>query len=294
MQKPKKARLTTGQWAAIGAIVAALLGALGLIISTIIEKRPVPLPPTLTNTITPSSTNASTPTFTPAPTQPTLTPTPTPLTGKPVGDIHMLPIMNAYDPSGHMGDIGDITVAKQGEVIRFTYDTRGRGPYEWDWKYVDCAANPNPARFSGVMILDPPNNWGTIKDGGHDLRGFKTIRWEARSLSGDVYVEFLMGGVAWQWKHDDQTNCWAKESVPYPDSMPRLSLGVKLLNEKNQSFEYDLSSLPAEYLQKVVGGFGWTVSWGDNGVELDPNATTPQPLQPRKIVIEISNIRYEK
>jgi len=285
MSKNKKAKLSAPQWTAIGAIVAAVVGAIALIISTIIQTPPTPPPPTPTSTVTPGSVSTSTA---------TPVPTPTPLFGKPVGDVQSFSIVDKYDPSGHMGDIGDIIIARQSGLLQFTYETQGRGDHEWDWKYKECVPNLAPARFSGVMLLEPPNNWGIIEDGGYDLRGFRTLKWEARSLSGNVYVDFLMGGIVWQWKQDGQTNCWVKVPVPYPDSMPRIPLGIKLLTSQPQSFQYELTDLPEEYFQKVVGGFGWVISWGGNGVELNDMATPPGPVHPRTIVIEVGNIRYEK
>jgi hypothetical protein len=258
----------------------------------------LPTTPTVTSTSSPSSTMTSTLTITP-----TITPmetntasftlTPTPLTVKPVDGVSSFSVVDKYDPSGFMGDIGDVTVAKQGETILFTYKIQGRGDHEWDFKYKSCALNLDPARFGGVILLDPPNNFGT-EEGGYDLRGFKTIAWEARSLNGDTWVEFLIGGVRWQWMLDKGTNCWIKAAVPHPDSMSRIPLGSKLLTEKSQSFQYDLSTLPEEYFRDVLGGFGWTISWGPNDVELDTMATTPGPIQSKTIVIEVSNIRYEK
>jgi len=285
MPKHNQARLSAPQWVAMGTIVAALLGAIALIIAAIIQKLPTPPPPTLTITVTPSETITSTV---------SLTPTSTPVIGKAAGDVQSFSIIDKYDPSGYMGDIGDITIAEQNEVVRFTYETQGRGEHEWDWKYKECVLNLDPARFSGVMLLDPPGNFGVIEAGGYDLRGFKTIKWEAHSLSNDVYIQFFIGGIVWQWKNDKESNCWIKAPVPYPDSMPRIPLGIKLLTSQSQSFQYNIADLPEEYLRKVVGGFGWTITWGDNGVELNDTATPPAPIQPKTIVIEVSNIRFEK
>lgn len=289
MQKSRKNKLTSGQWAAIGAISAALIGAIALIIAELMPEPPAPLPPTPTGTATPA------PSLTPRPTPTqTFTPSPTPQIGKPVPAGETFFVLQAYDPSGYMGDVGDISIAKHEEGIQFTYETRGMGPTEWDWKYKDCLPNPAPARFSGVMLLDPPNNWGVEPSGGYDLRGFSSITWEARSLSGEVYVEFLIGGVSWHWVQNEKTKCWEKAPVPYSDSLPRISLGAKRLTEQTQSFQFDLSGLPPDYLKKVIGAFGWTISWGDNGVMLDPAASPPAPLQPRKMIIEVDHVRYEK
>lgn len=218
--------------------------------------------------------------------------TPTLRAGRPAGNVQSFSVIDNYDPSGILGDVGDVTVAKKVNSVEFTLETQAREPHEWDWKYVDCVLNPNPAYFGGVMFLDPPSNWGNYP--GRDLRGFKTIKWESRSLGGNIYAEFLIGGVLWQWKLDDKTNCWTKMPVPYSDSMPRISLGIKQLTSQSQSFQYDLSDLPEEYFRNVVGGFGWTISWSANGVDINDRSTPPGPVQSKTIVIEVSSIRYEK
>ncbi len=204
--------------------------------------------------------------------------------GRPMGDVTVFSVNENYDPSGLMGDIGDITVANIEDVVTFTYETKGRGPHEWDWKYVDGELSSGIAQFSGVMLLSSPNNWGTTA--GYDLRGMTSVSWEARSLTGAVWVEFVIGGVTWRWDGDSRQ----QECVPVPDSMPRISLGKYLLTSSSQSFEYDLSGLPEEYLMNVIGGFGWTISWGPNDVVLNDDRTGP--IEPRIITIDVSNIQY--
>jgi len=197
----------------------------------------------------------------------------------------------SYTPSGYMGDICDIIVEERPEdIVRFIYKIRGRGPHEWEWKYVNCKPNPRPCQFAGVMYLNPPSNWGEWPDGGFDLRGFQCVKWEARSVTGTVNVEFIIGGVVWRW--DDQKECLVRVPVPYPDSMSRTSLGIKTLTEDWQSFEYDLSDRPEEYLKRIVGGFAWVISWGSNQVRLNEAGTGPE--QPQTFEIEIRNIRYER
>jgi hypothetical protein len=199
-----------------------------------------------------------------------------------------------YDPSGYMGDIGDlIEVAKEPEMVRFTYEAEGREDHEWDLKYIQNAGesipqlNPNPAQFAGVTYLNPPNNWGTVPDGGFDLRNFsQAITWEARSLTGEVNVEFVIGGVTWIWDEDAR----AKVEAPYPDSMDRTSLGIYSLTSDWQSFEVDLSNIPKEEFQYVVGGFAWVINWGSNGVKLNEEGTGSEEL--KTFIIEIRNIEY--
>ena len=187
-----------------------------------------------------------------------------------------------------MGDTGDVSIGKQPASVIFTYETLGRGPHEWDYTYIGKQLNPKPAFFAGVLLLDPPNCWGTLLNCGYDLRGFKKLRWEARSLGEDVFVEFIIGGVVWQWDSTTKTQV----AVPYPESLPRISLGVKLLTSHTQSFEYDISYLPEEALRKVIGGFGWVITWDANGVKRDASGTGP--VEAKTFVIEVSKIEYLK
>jgi hypothetical protein len=190
-------------------------------------------------------------------------------------------------PSGIMGDIDDVTFGRYATLDAFTYETKGRGPHEWDHTYVKGELNPRSARFAGVMYLSPPNNWG--REGGFDLRGVrKAIKWEARSLAGDVNVEFVIGGVVWKWDHEKKTQV----GVSCPDSMPRTSLGIRTLTSNWQPFDWDLSQLPEDAFKSVIGAFAWTIEWGSNGV--DPNDAGTAAVRPKTFKIELRNVRYER
>jgi hypothetical protein len=170
----------------------------------------------------------------------------------------------------------------------FEYETTGKGQHEWDYKYINGERNPNPAGFGGVFYLDPPNNFGT-SCGGYDLRKFRrTIRWEARSLSGDVNVEFIIGGIDWIWDERNKQ----KIKTLFPDSMPRVGLGVKKLTSAWQTFGYDLSDRPESEFARVINGFSWVISWGMNGVRFNEERTGPDRSKTFKI--ELRNIRYER
>lgn len=210
--------------------------------------------------------------------------TPQKCTGRLPGRAASFSVSAQYDPSGIMGDVGDLRLSRSAGRDSFAYEARGRGPHEWDFKYVDGAANPKSAQFGGVMYLNPPNNWG--RERGFDLRGTRrVIKWEAHSLGGEVNVEFVIGGVVWRWDHEKKEQI----GVSCPDSMPRTSLGIKTLTPNWQLFEWDLSQLPEDAFSSVVGAFAWTVNWGSNGVD-DNAANNPQP---KTFKIELRNIRYE-
>jgi hypothetical protein len=194
-----------------------------------------------------------------------------------------------FFPSGKFGDIGDITIVEHPDSTIFTYITNGKGPHEWVYKYNDCQLNPQPAQFGGVMYLYPKDNWG--EEPGLDIRqgilrtGIKSINWEARSINGDCNVEFVMGGITWKW---DGCN---KTSVPCPDSMPQIRLGIKQLTTEWQIFSSeDLADLDNSNYKNVIGGFGWVINWPVNQVYLNEDRSGSQ--NPQNFTIEIRNIRY--
>jgi hypothetical protein len=213
-------------------------------------------------------------------------------TGKPIDPtVQVFSVENKYVPSGIMGNTGDVTIgAGESGGHQFIYETKWRGPHEWDQKYVADKPNPELPQWAGVMYLSPPNAWGTDSRGGYDLRGFRRIVWKARSLEGTVNVEFIIGGVTWMW--DDKRR--KKVDSPYPDTMPNISLGTKKLTPQWQSFDDGgkLSELSEDNFKRVVGGFGWIITWGSNGIELNDERTGPKEI--KKFKIEISDVHYER
>ncbi len=201
-------------------------------------------------------------------------------------------VMANYHPSGLMGDIGDLRpTARMPNADQFTYEPLGRAPHESDYKYVNGVLNEKPAQFAGVMYLHPGGNFGTDPKGGYDLRNVSDVlRWEARSVEGEVYVEFVIGGITWIWDE------LARERIPapYPDSLPHTSLGTKKLTTTWQSFNEDLHKRGrvADDFKRTVGGFGWVIAWAANGVELDEEGISPK--EKKVFTIEIRNISYER
>lgn len=201
-------------------------------------------------------------------------------------------VSDTYRPTGKMGDIGDVEMLQIGGMDRFVYEVKGRGPHEYEWKYVNGELNDRPAQFSGVMYQHPPNNWGTDPNGGWNLCQTRdSIAWEARSGDQEVFVEFLIGGINWIWDEEQRKRVRA----PYPDSMPHTSLGIKKLTASWQSFQADLKEKGLdtdEYFKKVIGGFGWSISWAPNGIQLNEKERVPNVA--KKFQLEIRNIRYER
>lgn len=204
----------------------------------------------------------------------------------PVTTGSSVPIDLNYYPSGKMGDINDVTIAQGVNNTRFIYETKGRSPHEWEYKFVGGKLNPDPAQFAGVMYLEPQNNFGTDPTGGFDLRELhRLLKWEARSLKGEVNVEFLIGGVNWVWKN------MTRVPAPNPGSLPKLSLGIRKLTKDWKTFEYYLSQRPEREFRRVIGGFGWVINWGSNGIKLNEDKKSPD--QVKTFEIEIRNARYE-
>jgi hypothetical protein len=214
-----------------------------------------------------------------------------PVTGKPVAATRAFRVQEGYAPSGIMGDVGDVTIGSGDDgADRFTYVATGRPDHEWDQKYVNGELNRRPAKFGGVMYLSPANDWGQSPDAGYDLRGFRRLVWDARSVNGEARVEFVLGGVNWIWT--TREGKWEKAAPPYPDTMPALRLGTMKLTGEWQTFERELADQPEQSFRRVVGGFGWVMSWGANGVE--PNDEGTRAREPRTFVIEFRNVRYER
>jgi hypothetical protein len=250
-----------------GVIIAALITAAGVVIAGMFGLFDGPKTPavTVSSTLDPSKTLAVTSTEL-LTLVPSLTPTPQNRVCKPIASGQPFSVIANYDPSGQIGDLGDIpSVWKNSEIVHFEYETQGLGPHD------------QPAKFGGVMFLDPPNNWGTDPEGGYDLRSVrKSIHWEARSVEGAVNVEFLIGGVRWAWNEELKS----KEKVPFPDTLPRTSLGVYSLTPEWQEFRYSLTAIKDNSFGCVVAGFGMMINWGSAG-------------QNQKYGVEVRNIFYE-
>jgi hypothetical protein len=287
-----KALKNIAPWAAwlgfIAVLLAALIGILPDIISQIRDK-PIKIR-VLTDSVTdsPGPTKEITipPSNTPSPIfTPTVTTTPSLEVNqkrnirvcKPIDPSQPFSVINAYDPTGFIGDIGDITVTMAGDAIQFRYISNGLPEHEWDLKYINKVKNDQPAKFGGVLFQNPPNNSGTDPTGGYDIRQVKNaITWEARSLQGEVNVQFVIGGIDWIWNEEQKV----RETPPYPDTLPRLSLGNHLLTSSWQTFSVNLAYNPDDYFGCVLGGFGWVIKWG---------TTHPETYE-----IEVRNIYYKK
>jgi len=183
-------------------------------------------------------------------------------------------IKDYYTSSGKTGDTGDVQIVKSEASTQFTYTTKGTGPHQWEYRTTGKSCG-----FAGVMYLDPPGNWGT-KYGGLDLRGFKYVSFEARTLGEQVNIHFIVGGVHWVW--DDKTT--QQMPAPFPDKFYIDQSAQLVAKWKRIAIPLDTSS---ENLQRVIGVFGWTVSWQDNGIAALDNSA---PNQAKTFTFEIRNL----
>lgn len=211
---------------------------------------------------------------------------PSPRTCKPTGNPRVFSVEGHFWPTGKTGDIGDVGIAPLADLERFTYTTNGHGPHEYEWKWVDGKLNPEPAQFVGVMYLNPANNFGKDPTGGFDLRGYRLVKWGARSLTGRVNVGFSMGGVTWVW--DNKT--LVQVTPPFPESLSVKTLGIQTLDSNWQEFEAPFA--PEDDLRCVINGFAWTINWPSNDVRLNETRTGPE--NPRTFQFEVRDIRYER
>ena len=229
---------------------------------------------------------ADSPLLNPNPSPPASSTTSNPDVGKEDVQAKSFFIEDYYTPSGKMGDTGDVQIGKEeGRIQQFVYATEGKGPYAWEYR-----STGKPSRQAGVMYLDPPNNWGMLY-GGQDLRGFKSITFEARSLGGPVNVVFVVGGVSSVW--DDK----AARQVPnlFPDKY--YIRRPDQLTTKWKRITIPLDG-PPENLQRVIGVFGWMITWESNGIKaLDdgmPDRSKTFTIEIRDLICTKSNPNNEE
>lgn len=209
---------------------------------------------------------------------------------RPLAGTKPFSILPHYTPTGKLGDTEDIDIQTgSNAAVRFVCHLQGRGPHEWDYKYINGQENREPARFVGVMFLNPPDNWGRLP-GGWDLRGYERIRWQGRSLGDDVAVEFVVGGVTWEWACP--SGKWERATVPYPDTLPRVSLGTRTLTKSWQEFTVSFRDLGVDTtndaLSCVVAAFGLVLKWPPRKSP-DSGDVLPRPVSE----FEIREVMYE-
>gem|GEM_PF-828079 len=151
---------------------------------------------------------------------------------------------NHFDPSGYMGDIGDIHINQVyvenpysgSSAIEVVYNPEGAAPNR-------CDFSP-PCKWSGVYWLEPSSNWGwdsTLEGKGFDLSSYSHLKLWARA-DQSCAIRFLVGGI----------------DEPYGDSLKSPKEKVAQLTQQWQEFDIDLAGAD---LSHIIGGFALVVDW---------------------------------
>ena len=181
------------------------------------------------------------------------TPTPTPATPYTFDVYRDRDVAgNHYEPSGWMGDTGDIrldecwrgTTHTGSTAVKVEYTAQGTGPY------YGCGGL-SPCNLAGVYWQDPAHNWGD-RPGGYDLTGARGLAFWARGEKGGEWISFKAGGVG----------CGA---TAYPDSLcPAQILDPAPISLTNTWQAYTIPLSSDLTLSNVVGGFLWAAASEDH------------------------------
>ena len=134
-----------------------------------------------------------------------------------------------FIPSGYMGDIFTISLVgyckknpyNGNSCIMITYNPSNSSQIKFGW--------------GGIYWLNPPDNWGIVKNAGYNLIDAKKFIFYARGKKGNEYVEFKVGGIKGK----------------YPDSAKSKLLKIKL-TKKWKKYIIPLDKLNMSY---IIGGF---------------------------------------
>lgn len=146
-------------------------------------------------------------------------------------------VLDAFYPSGWIGDWGDITLE---DAFRYS-------PYlgRTSTKITYSAALSQGKGWTGIYWQYPDNNWGDTPQA-RDLTGVTKLTFWAKGEKGGEKVEFKVGGITGK----------------YPDSIyPAVSTGVIVLSSEWQQYTIDLSG---KDLSHVIGGFCWVTNKKQN------------------------------
>ena len=169
---------------------------------------------------------------------------------------------NHYEPTGYMGDVGDIRIVKNyeknphsgPESLQIVYSAKGTGPSECPYR--------GPCKWAGVYWQQPTNNWGkdqVSKAKGWDLSSYNRLLFAARAEK-PATIEFKVGGI----------------DAPYGDSLKDGRRKVAKLTEAWQEFEIDLTGAD---LRHIIGGFSWVTNWDTN---------------PQGVTFYLDDVRFER
>ena len=143
-------------------------------------------------------------------------------------------VSDRFIPSGHMGDIGDISLNEHSANNPYS------GPECIEILY--SADVSSGAGWAGIYWQYPRNNWGDYPGWKDVFTGAKRLTFWARGVNGEEAAEFKMGGIS-------GTN---SDSV-----RPAKTTGVLTLSKDWKQYSIDLTG---EDLSHVIGGFCWVTN----------------------------------
>jgi hypothetical protein len=204
-----------------------------------------------------------------------------------------------YTPNMFMGSVGDLQaelVDPDNIIYHFTVNACDlpdlvTHDYEWDQKFIAGVRNTTPPHFSGILYTD--GSYGQNQESGNNFSNFSKLKWEVRSLQGEVKLQFLVGGVKWTW--DNQKGI--KVAAPFADTTPPETFGnapiiaIKTIENDNEWHSY-IVDLGEKDLSRIHGGFGWLLDYKSNNVKIPAPSTCSD--NPPTFEFEIRNVRYEK
>ncbi len=143
---------------------------------------------------------------------------------------------NHYDPSGWMGDHGDLKMSQD----YLTNPHGGSSSIQLSYS----AKKSQGAGWAGIYWQNPANNWGS-KAGGYDLTGAKKLTfWIRGEKGGERIEEIKAGGITGE----------------YPDS-DVAGIGPVVLTTDWKQYAIDLGG---KDLSSISGGFCWVASADSN------------------------------
>jgi hypothetical protein len=145
---------------------------------------------------------------------------------------------------------------------------------------IRCVFNSGATNWGGWYFMNgvltdsaraPRENWGKEPNAGINLKGVRRLRFRTRGKRGGERIEFFTLGVG-----RDPDRGTRIDSLPYPDSSPKVSTGVLSLQS---TWRQDSIDLKGHHLEYVLGGFGWSASGEQN--------------RGRRVEFYIDDIRFE-
>lgn len=145
---------------------------------------------------------------------------------------------------------------------------------------MECSIDIERNSWGGWLLTYgylPPNsnvrelNFGQYPNCGYDFSKVKKLSFWAKGKNGGEKVEFFFGGLGWSPEANK-----VQEGIDYPDSTPKISFGVIVMENKWKEYTISLDSANFN-LSYISCGFGFVASGGYNS---------------KNITFYIDNIRF--